>query len=99
MKLWIDDFREPPDDSWVWAKTVLDAFLEWEYNIVEEVAFDYDLGHGETSLIFAKFIEALAHDGLIDPIKWSVHSDNPAGRKNLIAALESADRYWKEHGF
>ena len=41
-----------------------------------------------------KRIEELAYAGEIHPMVWRVHSANPVGRKNLTAAMESAERYW-----
>lgn len=46
MKIWHDDIRKPPDDSWVWCRTNEDAFqyiLEC-FNDIEEVSLDHDLG-------------------------------------------------------
>lgn len=33
MKLWIDDFREPPNSSWTWAKTLEAAFYHYGFAI------------------------------------------------------------------
>ena len=99
MKLWIDDLREPPDDSWAWVKSsgqargamVLCAKMRTP---VTEISFDHDLGDDDTAMPVARMLEEGAHEGTLPPIKWHIHSANPVGRMNLKAALESADRYW-----
>jgi hypothetical protein len=112
MRLWIDDFRAPPDESWVWAKTLAAAFKEfyaamyagnWFNEPIVEISFDHDLGvltsfdnplpEDQTTMPLARLIEEQASTG-IKPPKWSVHSMNPVGAKNLRATLESADRLY-----
>lgn len=44
MKLWLDDMRPPPDDSWVWAKNVEDAKACLLNLAVDEASLDHDLG-------------------------------------------------------
>lgn len=107
MKLWIDDFREPPDSSWVWAKTLAEASVQYIYNFDNptlEISFDHDLGvlislddplpPEKTTMALAQMIEHMAAKG-VKPPKWSVHSMNPVGKANLTATLESADRLYK----
>ena len=103
MKLWLDDVRPPPDESWHWAKTLEIAFIEMSCNgpNLELISFDHDLGtnaKGETldSMAVAKLLESLAYQRVGKRIPWQIHSANPVGRKNLQAALESADRYWHQ---
>jgi hypothetical protein len=46
-KLWVDDIRRPPDDSWVWARTNKEALLFLRSNFIVEVSLDHDMGlHG-----------------------------------------------------
>ncbi|MGV3620857.1 MAG: hypothetical protein ACO1OB_08570 [Archangium sp.] len=33
--------------------------------------------------------------GTLKRLAWAVHSANPAGRKNIEAALQAAERFWK----
>ena len=51
MKLWIDDIRPAPDDSWIWRKTVYGAWFEISneevsyYNYEEcVISLDHDAG-------------------------------------------------------
>jgi len=99
MKLWIDDLRAPPDDSWVWVQesSVAQGLVALAHSnglILEEISFDHDLGGDDTTIPVAKMIEEGAYRNELPRIKWSIHSANPVGRLNLKAALESADRYW-----
>lgn len=97
MKLWIDDVRPPPDASWTWAKTSEEALLmlrRADGNPITEISFDHDLGGDDTAMPVARYLEEAAYDGLHPRIKWHVHSANPVGRRNLIAALSAANRYW-----
>lgn len=93
-RLWIDDLRPPPDDTWDWAKSSAEAFDLMDMQEYDLVSFDHDLGGDDTSMPVAKWIEEQAYEGKMQPPKWAIHSANPVGRQNLEAALISADRRW-----
>jgi hypothetical protein len=102
MKLWIDDIRPPPDDSWTWAQESGVAMgivaLALSNDLpVKIISFDHDLGGDDTAMPVAKMIEEGAYRGVLRPPQWRIHSANPVGRMNLEAALTSADRLWAEH--
>jgi len=44
MKIWHDDIRRPPDDTWTWARTNEAAIALLEANSVVEISMDNDLG-------------------------------------------------------
>ncbi len=44
MKLWHDDIRVPPDDTWVWARTNEEAIEILQNHNVEIASLDHDLG-------------------------------------------------------
>lgn len=98
MKLWIDDLREPPDATWHWSKSSADALLCLKHfaSDITEVSFDHDLGGEDTVMPFVREIEARAFRGRGDPFDWRVHSANPVGRKNIEAAMQSAERFWAQ---
>lgn len=99
MRLWVDDERPPPDDTWTWVKTAdeaLDAFLNRGLNIVE-ISFDHDLGEGGTTRELASCVLGLAHAGQRQPPRWYVHSANPVGKEWLESTLNRADHYWRQH--
>ena len=43
-KLWLDDVRKPPDDSWSWRKSMEEAKQFVMENECDEWALDHDLG-------------------------------------------------------
>jgi hypothetical protein len=99
VKLWIDDLRAPPDDSWTWAKNSgvalgIVALACTNGLPLEEVSFDHDLGGDDTAMTVARMIEEAAYAGNLPRLAWRIHSANPVGRLNIEAALASAERYW-----
>jgi hypothetical protein len=100
IKVWIDDLRQPPDDSWVWLKTLDEAFYVVANNDLEIISFDHDLGEDKagnpiTVRPLVSLIEDLAFWGTSKPFRWQVHSANPVGKKWICLAMENADRYWE----
>lgn len=97
MKLWLDDERPMPEGFDFHAKTAKEAIRCLETGNVTEISLDHDLGLEEpnsTGYFVAQYIEVAAHNGWIGRLKWDVHSANPAGRKNIEAAMRSAERFW-----
>lgn len=96
MKIWLDDIREPPvKGNWVWMKSGEEVIEALKNTEVKEISFDHDLGEDRmTGYDVAKWIEEQASQGLIDPIIWKVHSANPVGKKNIEAAMKSAEKFW-----
>lgn len=91
-KLWLDDLFALPDDSWLWAKTVLGAKkLIKENGVPRLMHLDHDLGDTEDALVFLKWLVELDLDGGIDLSHCSlgVHSKNPIGKNNLLGLWES----------
>lgn len=87
MKIWLDDVRPPPDDTWTWAKDSESAISLLRYSIepITEVSLDYDLGLYDTGEPVAVYLATLAY--LRPQIIVHIHSMNPVGRKRLEAAL------------
>ena len=99
MKLWIDDKRLPPDDSWTWAKTSEEATRLFHENKVVEISFDHDLGGDDNPVRLADEIEEKAFWDELPRLKWNVHSGNPPGRDRIKRALERADERWEINEF
>ena len=93
MKLFVDDVRNPPDDTWVVCRT-FDEAISHLNNGVTEISLDHDLGEDKTGYDIAKYIERLAYENKLGRIKWAIHSANPVGRQNIERALKSAERFW-----
>ena len=88
MKLWIDDERPVPDDSWQFAFNIRDAqfLLESFREDLEHVSFDYVLGHGEYGDELLRWM--IAQD--IKPVKVTVHSSGSAANELMIKIAANA---------
>lgn len=101
MRLWLDDLRPMPEgyDRHVkTAKEAIEALLVWT---VTHISFDHDLGEPEcgTGYDVASWIERQAFENTnVERVSWRIHSANPVGRRNIEAAMTSADRYWELNG-
>ena len=95
MRMWIDDVRPMPKDFDISAKTYSEAITLLKTKDITFISFDHDLGTKSTGYDIAKYIESMAAFGLIEPIGWSIHSANPAGKHNIALAMQSAERFWK----
>lgn len=95
-KLFLDDLRAPPDQTWVVARSVASA-IEYvrAYGLPREMSLDHDLGDGCDAPAFLYWIidrdieqdherqYAGGNQPGLENIKFNVHSANPAGRQNL----------------
>jgi len=93
-KLWVDDKRTPPDDSWIWAKTYDETIAHIKTG-VDIISLDHDLGEEKTGYDIAKYIEehVVLQDMLYPDIR--IHSANPVGRKNIQATIDFLNRYFE----
>lgn len=102
MKVWLDDVREMPSNFDIHVKTANEAIALLKTGNVICISLDHDLGDHYatccgTGYQVAKFIEEKAHLGTLPKLQWFIHSANPVGRKNMIAALQRADLYWSRY--
>ena len=94
MKIFLDDIRNPPDDSWTTCRSAEIAIALINELRVDEISFDHDLGTELTGHDVAKEFERLAFIGAISDIPfWSVHSANPVGAQRIIVAMLQAEKY------
>lgn len=105
MKIFLDDVRMPPDNSWVVVRS-FDEFVELiksTPHIITEISFDHDLGieddgttPAKSGMDAAKFLINYIMDKkpvigeLLEVI--TVHSANPAGKSNILGFFASAKR-------
>ena len=89
MKLYLDDIRAAPDDSWVVARTAQDA-IKWLKTLnVEVISLDHDLGAGQlTGYDVVKWIEKEVFTNKFVPPIILIHSMNNVGRANILAAID-----------
>lgn len=98
MKLFLDDIRDPPDNTWTVARTMLEAkvLLESGYFEYKVLSLDHDLGKNtQTGYDLMKWIEKETHDNeyFLLPKKITIHSANPVGRKNMENAIRSIEKH------
>lgn len=96
MKIYLDDVRDLPDgfDDWVVARSAEEALRLITSNgleNIESISFDHDLGEDCMSgYDLASIIEEMVYNAEFTSIpKFSVHSANPVGARNLVACFES----------
>ena len=83
----MEDWRNPPDDSWSVAHSSKEAIeLTVANGFPELMDLDHDLGEGDDVLIYLKWLADNYYDST--PM-WSVHSRNTEGEKNINAFLLS----------
>ncbi len=90
-RLFLDDVRAPPDESWDVVRS-FDEFVRFiETNgMPDEISFDHDLGDGVPSgMDCAKWLVETERPLL----RFAVHSANPPGRANIEGLLQN----WRRH--
>lgn len=91
-RMFIDDLRDPPDDSWIIARTSSEA-LEYmrEHGCPAEISFDHDLGCDDTAMrVVKQIVEQDLETGgkfIPDNFVFFVHSANLVGARNIEGHL------------
>lgn len=101
IKIYLDDLRFPPEnEGWTIVRTVEETIELLKNGDVEEISFDHDLGIDEISNTVRIGMEVLswlekevAINGKVPPTNMQVHSANPVGRDNMLAAIRSINRF------
>lgn len=93
-KLFLDDERDPIDDSWIVVRSYDEAVKTVEtLGFPGFVSFDHDLGSEKTGYDFAKYLVNydIKSDTWFIPniFNYYVHSQNPIGKENIVRFLES----------
>ena len=100
MKLWHDDIRRPPDDSWLWARTNDEARYFLRNYRVTEISLDHDLGlegPGGEAAVYRRDRGAQTGLDLVDymiqsetvPARVTIHSVNPPGAQRMEMTLKA----------
>lgn len=99
MKLFIDDVRNPPDDSWVVARSSKEAlsFVK-ENGLPDMISFDHDLGGEDTTRVFLHEITEMILDKKLTfkPFEYLIHSANPVGRDWIENYLENLHKFFRQ---
>lgn len=107
MRVWLDDLRDPrlphiqsgygSRGDEVWVKTVEEAVGLLRTGRVTWISLDNDLGEGlAEGYEVACFIEEAAFFGALEPLEVFAHSDNAVANPRMQAAIDNAQRYWRE---
>lgn len=90
-KLFIDDERMPVHPDFIIARNSYDAiWMINNYGFPIEIAFDHDLGGQDTAMRVVAYLEELVYIKEVKLPKnftYTVHSQNPIGKKNIIIAM------------
>ena len=108
IRLWLDDERDPkiPEiqqkfgakGDEIWVKTVEEAMRHIQSGNVEYISLDNDLGEGlKEGKDLANWIEKEAYFKRLPRMSWAVHSQNPPAHKEILRAMQNADRFWQEN--
>ena len=99
MKLYLDDVRDLPDESFLLARSYEQAVLFVKENgIPPFISFDHDLGVDEnekllpTGFDFAKWLVEMDMDNIYkfpENFSFNVHSANPVGKANIEGYLNN----------
>lgn len=104
VKLWHDDIRRPPDDTWLWARTNQEAKTIFMQHRVIEVSMDHDLGLHEydpdvpdadlqrgwdTENDGVKLVDWMVCHQYLPP-RITIHSWNPDGARRMADRLRDA---------
>ena len=92
LRLWIDDVREPPNETWDWVTTseaaiaLMREFQQFGMLWIprEIVSFDHDLGGDDTTRPVVLWM--IENNFKFD--EYNVHSANPVGRDWLEGMIE-----------
>lgn len=87
MKLFLDDERNPPDDSWIVVRDARTAIHLLRHNRFQELSLDHDLGTYQTGYDVCLFLEERAWIGQHIPPILRCHSQNPVGRNRILRAI------------
>lgn len=90
MKLFLDDERDPPDESWTLVRDPVEAKKLLASGKVTEASFDHDLGVGCTGYDLLCWLEnQVAFKFLKPPGIIRVHSANPVGAARMRQVIDS----------
>ena len=91
MKLYLDDTRPVPDNSWTLTKTAQETIQYLISTNVEEISLDHDLGDGNgTGYDVLFWIEEQVYTtDYIPPKIINIHTANVVARKKMEQSLNS----------
>ena len=99
MKIFIDDQRTPPDDSWIVVRDLEELKLVLEKATtdgenIEIISFDHDLGQDQNEVdkldgyYIVKWLSEHYPHLIVGETEHIIHSANAVGRENIESYLE-----------
>ena len=88
MKLWLDDLRSPPDDSWHWCTSIEPCKAFLQRFPVTQMSLDNDLGEGQEE--GRRLVLWMAENALWPTEDITIHSANPVAGEYMRGMI---DRY------
>lgn len=95
MKVFLDDVRSPPDDSWIRTLSANETIECLKTGQVTNLSLDHDLGDESiygTGYDVLLWIEQSVYMSSFQPPIIRVHSANPVARARMFAAIRSINR-------
>jgi hypothetical protein len=102
MKLWVDDIRNAPDETWHVARTALEAIRAIARFDFDAISLDHDISHqvhmddlsrpypcAETFLSVAYFIAEKYRSPRAAPVV-EIHSSNSVASLEMVSVLRDA---------
>lgn len=101
-KLWVDDIRQAPDDTWMVARSITSAVNAIQHFEFEEISLDHDISH---QVSVGELSRPYPCPECFCPVAWllkekmwgreaserpriTIHTSNPVGAVELEAILE-----------
>lgn len=100
MKVWLDDLRDAPDDTWVVCRTPEDfAKVLHGIEVITVISFDHDLGYVDdfgdevSGYTCARWLEKKLRSDATYPVpEMRVHSMNPVGVRNIAHVIQRINK-------
>jgi len=92
MRLWLDDIRNPQNNTgeWVICRSSVEAIkFVAENELPFQMSLDHDLGENDTAMIFVHWLIEHCIDLDVDLPYYCVHSANPVGVVNLMSLMDA----------
>ncbi len=94
-KLWVDDIRTPPDETWIWVKKVEEAIKAIHMFLPTVISLDHDIEDrpaDETFKPIAYYISALGYYKKLpeDKLRITIHSSNSVGAEQMYKTLKDS---------
>ena len=93
MKIWLDDERVPPNDTWTWTKSAQDTIVMLQQNDITDISLDHDLGDesivGNGYHVICWIEERIFIDDFYIPPTITIHTCNSAAALRMKQSLSA----------